>query len=144
MIPWRNSQPNSEYGQKIKFPTSVGSQKKEEHSRKTSASLWITTCHGKFLELGISDHLTCLLRNMYAGQEATVRTRRETVDWFNTGKGVHHGYILSPCLFNFCAENSMWNARLYDSQTGIKIARRNISNLTHADDTTQWQKVKKN
>ena len=136
MIPWRNSQPNSEYGQKIKFPTSVGSQKKEEHSRKTSASLWITTCHGKFLELGISDHLTCLLRTMYAGQEATVRTRRETVDWVNTGKGVHHGYILSPCLFNFCAENSMWNARLYDSQTGIKIARRNISNLRYADATT--------
>ena len=87
-------------------------------------------------EIGIPDHLTCLLRNLYANQEATVRTRHGTTDWFQIEKGVHQGCILSPCLFNFYAENIMRNAGLDKAQTGIKIARRNINNLRYADDTT--------
>ena len=86
--------------------------------------------------MGIPDHLTCLLRNLYAGQEATVRTGHGTTDWFQTGKGVRQSCILSPCLFNFCAEYIMRNARLDEAQAGIKIARRNISKLRYADDTT--------
>ena len=86
--------------------------------------------------MGIPDHLTCLLRNLYAGQEATVRTGHGTTDWFQTGKGVHKGYILSPCLFNLYAEYIMRNAGLDEAQTGIKIAGRNINNLRYADDTT--------
>ena len=84
----------------------------------------------------VPDHLTCLLRNLYAGQEATVRTGHGTTDWFQMGKGVHQGCILSPCLFNFYAEYIMRNAGLEETQTGIKIARRNINNLRYADDTT--------
>ena len=87
-------------------------------------------------EMGIPDHLTCLLRNLYAGQEATVRTGHETTDWFQIGKGVRQGCILSPCLFNFYAEYTMRNAGLEEAQAGIKIAGRNINNLRHADDTT--------
>ena len=87
-------------------------------------------------EMGIPDHLTCLLRNPYSGQEATVRTRRGTIDWFQTGKGVRQGCILTPCSFNFYAEYIMRNAGLEEAQAGIKIARRNISNLRYADDTT--------
>ena len=86
--------------------------------------------------MGIPDHLIYLLRNLYAGQEATVRTGHETTDWFQIGKGVHQGCILSPCLFNFYAEYIMRNAGLEEAQTGIKIAGRNISNLRDADDTT--------
>ena len=87
--------------------------------------------------MGIPDHLTCLLRNLYAGQEATVRTGHGTTDWFQIGKGVHQGCILSPCLFNvYDAEYIMQNARLDEGQAGIKIARRNINNLRYADDTT--------
>ena len=87
-------------------------------------------------EMGIPDHLTCLLRNLYAGQEATVRTGHGTTDWFQTGKGVRQGFMLSPCLFNFYAEYIMRNAGLEEAQAGIKIARRKISNLRYADDTT--------
>ena len=87
-------------------------------------------------EMRIPDHLTCLLRNLYAGQEATVRTRHGTTDWFQIGKGVHQGCILSPCLFNFYAEYSMRNAGLDEAQAGIKIARKNINNLRYADDIT--------
>ena len=87
-------------------------------------------------EMGIPDHLTCLLRNLYAGQEATVRTRHGTTDWFQIRKGVRQGCILSPCLFNFFAEYIMRNAGLEEAQAGIKIARRNIYNLRYADDTT--------
>uniref|UniRef100_A0A8B9YGV7 RNA-directed DNA polymerase n=1 Tax=Bos mutus grunniens TaxID=30521 RepID=A0A8B9YGV7_BOSMU len=87
-------------------------------------------------EMGIPDHLTCLLRNLYAGQEATVRTGHGTTDWFQIGKGVHQGCILSPCLFNFYAEYVMRNAGLEETQAGIKIAGRNLSNLRYADDTT--------
>ena len=85
--------------------------------------------------MGISDHLTCLLRDLYAGQEATVKTRLGT-DWFQTGKGVHQGCILSSCLFNFYAEYIMQNARLGEAQAGIRIVRRNINNLRYTDDTT--------
>jgi len=108
---------------KIKLPTSVGSSKKQESSRKTSTSalltmpkpltMWITTNCGKFFNrMGIPDHLTCLLTNLYAGQEATVRTGHGTTDWFQIRKGVHQGYILSPCLFKFYAEYIMQNAGL--------------------------------
>ena len=86
--------------------------------------------------MGIPDHLTCLLRNLYAGQKAIVRTGHGTTDWFQIGKGVCQGCILSPCLFNFYAEYIMRNAGLEESQAGIKIARRNINNLRYADDTT--------
>ena len=87
-------------------------------------------------EMGILDHLTCLLRNLYTGQEATVRTRHGTIDWFQIGKGVCQGCILSPCLFNFYVEYIMRNTGLEEAQAGIKIARRNISKLRYADDTT--------
>ena len=86
--------------------------------------------------MGIPDHLTCLLRNLYAGEEATVRTGHGTTDWFQIGKGVCQGCILSPCLFNFYAEYIMRNAGLEEAQAGIKIAGRNIKNLSYADDTT--------
>ena len=87
-------------------------------------------------ETGIPDHLTCLLRNLYEGKKATVRTRDRTMGWFQIGKGVHQGCILSPCLFNLYAEYIMRNARLNEAQTGIKIAGRNINNLRYTDDTT--------
>ena len=87
-------------------------------------------------EMGIPDHLTCLLRNLYAGQEATVRTGHGTIDWFQVGKGVPQGCILSPCLFNFYAEYIMRHAGLQEAQAKINIARRNINNLRYADDTT--------
>ena len=87
-------------------------------------------------EMGIPDHLTCLLRNLYAGQEATVRTGHGTTDWFQIGKGVYQGCVLSPCLFNLYAEYVMRNAGLDEAQAGIKIAGRNINNLRYADDTT--------
>ena len=86
-------------------------------------------------EMGIPDHLTCLLRNLYAGQEATVRPGHGTTDWFQIAKGVRQGCILSPCLFNFYAEYIMRNAGLEEAQAGIKIARRSINNLRYADDT---------
>ena len=121
-------------------------QKKQKSSGKTStfASLttlksltaWITRNCGKFLELGIPHHLTCLLRNLYAGQEATVRTEHRTTDWFQIAKGVRQGCILSPCLFNLYAEYIMRNAGLDEAQAGIKTAGRNSNNLRYADDTT--------
>ena len=129
----------------IKLPTSAGSSKKQESSRKMSTSvlltmpkpltLWITTKWKILKEMGIPDHLTCLLRNLYTGQESTVRTGHET-GWFQIGKGVRQGCILSPCLFNLYAEYIMGNARLDEAQAGIKIAGRNINNLRYADDIT--------
>ena len=86
--------------------------------------------------MGIADHLSCLLRNLYAGQEATVRTGHGTTDWFQIEKGVRQGCLLSPCLFNLYAEYIMWNSGLDEAQAGIKIAGRNINNLRYADDTT--------
>ena len=130
----------------IKLPISSGSSKKQEGSRKTSISALLTISkpltvdHNKLWkilkELGIPDHLTCLLRNLFAGQEATVRTGHGTTDWFPIGKGVCQGYILSPCLFNLYAEYIMRNAGLEEAQAGIKTAGRNINNLRYADDTT--------
>ena len=87
--------------------------------------------------MGVSDHPTCLLRNLYAGQEATIRTGHETIDQFQIGKGVWQGCILLPCLFNLHAEYIVWNARLDESHAGIKTAGRNINNLRYGDDTTQ-------
>ena len=86
--------------------------------------------------MGIPDHITCLLRNLYSGQEVTVRTGHETKDWFQIGKGIRQGCILSSNLFNFYAEYIMWTSRPDEAQAGIKVARRNINNLTYADDTT--------
>ena len=91
--------------------------------------------------MGIPHHLTCLLRNLYTGQEATVRTGHGTTDWFQIGKGVCQGYILSPCLFNFYAEYIMRNAGLEEVQAGIKIAGRNVNNFIYADDTTLMVEV---
>ena len=95
-------------------------------------------------EIGIPDHLTCLLRNLYADQEAAVRIGHGTTDWLQIGKGVRQGCILSPCLFNLYAEYIMRNAGLDETQAGIKIARKYINNLRYADNTTLWQKMKKN
>ena len=130
-----------------KLPTSARSWKKQEGSRKNIYFCFIDYAKafdcvdhkklGKILkEMGIPDHLTCLFRNLYAGQEATVRTGHGTTDWFQIGKGVHQGCILSPCLFNCSAEYIMRNAGLEEAQAGIKIARRNINNLIYTDDTT--------
>ena len=131
----------------IKLPTSTGSLRKQENSRKNIYFYFIDydkalDCvdHHKLWkilkEMGIPDHLTCLLRNLYAGQEATVRTGNGTTDWFQTGKGVRQGCILSPCLFNLYAEYIMRNAGLDEAQTGIKTAGRIINNLRYAHDTT--------
>ena len=132
---------------KIKLPTSAGPLKKQERSRKTSISalltmpkpltVWLTKKLWKILkEMGTPDHQICLLGNLYAGQEATVRNGHGTNDWFQIGKGVYQGCILSPCLFNLYAEYIMRNAGLDEAQTGIKIAGRNVNNLRYADDTT--------
>ena len=94
----------------------------------------------KTQETGIPDYCTCLLRNLYAGQEATIRTRHETMNWFQIGKEVHQGCILSPCLFNLDAENVMRNTGLDEAQAGIKISRTNINNLRYTDDITLGRK----
>ena len=99
-------------------------------------TVWITTNWKILKEMGIPDHPTFLLRSLYAGQEATVRTGHRTTDWFQIGKGVHQDCILSPCLFNLYAEYTMRNLELEEAQAGIKIAGRNINNLRYADDTT--------
>ena len=98
--------------------------------------MWITTLWKILKEMGIPDYFTCLLRNLYAGQEATVRTGHGTMDWFQMGTGVREGSILSPCLFNLYAEYITRNARLDEAHTGIKIAGRNVNNLRYTDDTT--------
>ena len=131
----------------IKLPTFIGSQRKQGNSRKNIYFHYIDypkafDCVGhntlwKILkEMGVPDDLTCLLRNLYAGQGATVRTKYETTDWFEIGKGLWQGCILSPCLFSLYAEYIMQNARLDEAKAGIKIAGRNINNLRQADDTT--------
>ena len=130
-----------------KLPTSAGSWKKQESSRKNIFFYFIDYAkafdcvdHNKLWkilkEMGIPDHLTCLLSNLYAGHQATVRTEHGTTDWFQIGKGVCQGCILSPCLFNFYAEYIMRNAGLEETQAGSKIAGGNINNLRYADDTT--------
>ena len=131
----------------IKSPTSTGSSKKQESSRKNIYFCFIDYAkafdcvdHNKLWkilkEMSIPDHLTCLLRNLYAGQEATVRTGHVTTDWLQIGKGGRQGCILSPCLFNLYAEYIMRNAGLEEAEAGIKVAGRNINNLRYADDTT--------
>ena len=128
------------------MPTFAGSSKKQESSKKTSfyftdyAKAFDCVDHNKLWkilkEMGIPDHFSCLRRNLYAGQEATVRIGHGITDWFQIGKGVHQDYILSPCLFNSYAECIMRNPGLEEAQAGIKIAGRNINNLRYADDTT--------
>src|SRR5574337_1089133 len=130
----------------IKLPTPTGSWKKQESSRKISISalltmpkpltVWIMINWKIMKEMGIPDHLTCFLINLYAGQEATVRTGHGTTYWFQIGKGVRQGCILSPCLFNFYAEYIMRNAGLEEAKAGIKIDGRNINNLRYADAPT--------
>ena len=129
-----------------KLPASVGSQKRQESSRKTSTSallttpkpltVWITTNWKILKEMGIPDQLTCLLRNLYTGEEATVRTRHGTTDWFQIGKGVRQGCVVSPCLFNLYAEYIKQNAGQDEAQAGIQSAGRNINNLRYVDDIT--------
>ena len=130
----------------IKLSTSVRSSKNQENSRKTSTSalltmpklltLWITINCGKFLKVGLPDCLTCLLRNLYGGQEAIVINVHRRTDWLQIGKGVHQGCILSSCLFNLNVEYIMRNARLDKAQAGIKTVGRNINNGRYGDDTT--------
>ena len=135
----------------IKLPASAGSLKKQESSGKNIYFCFIDyvrafDCvdHNKLWkvlkEMGIPDHLTYLLGNLYAGQEATVRTGHGTTHWFQIGKGVRQGCILSPCLFNFYAEYIVRNTGLEEPQAGIKIAGRNINNIRYADDTTHGRK----
>ena len=134
----------------IKLPTSVELSKKQESSRKTSTSslltmpkplaVWITTSWKILKEMGIPDHLTYFLRNLYADQEATIRTGHGTTDSFQIRKGVHQGCILSPCLFNLYAEYILRNTGLDEAQAGIKIARRNVNNLRYADTTLMGMK----
>ena len=138
----------------IKLPTSPGSSKKQDSSRKTSISalltmpkpltVWITINWKILKEMGIPDHLTCLLRNLYAGQEATVRTGHGTTDWFQIGKGIHQGCILSPCLSNLHGEYIMRNAELEEAQAEIRIAGRNIKSSDMQMTPALWQKVKRN
>ena len=128
------------------MPTSAGSSKKQEFQKNIYfcfidyAKAFDCLDHNKLwkilTEMGIPDHLTCLLRNLYAGQEVAVRTGHGKTDWFQIGKGVHPGCILSSCLFNLYAEYIMRNPGLEGPQAGIKIVRRNIKNLRYADDTT--------
>ena len=129
--------------QEIKLSTSAGSSKKQEFQKNIYSGFIDDTkafdCvdHNKLWkilqEMGIPDHLSCLLKNLYASQEATVRTGHGTTDWFQIGKRVCQGCTLSPCFFNLYAEYIMWNARLDEAQIGVKIARRNINNLRYAD-----------
>ena len=138
----------------IKLPTSAGSSKKQDSSRKTTVSalltmpnpliVWITTNWKILKETGIPDHLTCLLRNLYAGQEATVRTGLGTTDWFQIGKGVHQGCILSPCLFIFYAEYIMRNAGLEEAQAGSRLPGQISITFDMQMMPHLWQKVKKN
>ena len=136
----------------IEFPTSAGSLKNQEFQKNIYfcfidyAKAFDYVDHTKLWqilqEMGIPDHLTCLLRNLYAGQEATVRTGYGTTDWFQIGKGVHQDCMLLPCLFNLYAEYIMRNAGLDEAQAGIKIAGRNSSNLRYADDITLMAEIK--
>ena len=137
----------------IKLPTSAGSSRKQEFHRNVyfcsidCAKAFECVDHNKLWkilkEMGVPDHLSCLLRNLYADQETTVRTRQGATDWFQIRKGVRQGCISSPCLFNFSAEYIIRNAGLEEAQAGIKIAGRNVNNLRYADNTPLWQEAKK-
>ena len=130
----------------IKLPTSIGSSKKQEFQKNIYfcfidyAKAFDCVDHGKLWkilqEMGLPEHLSCLLRNLYAGQKATVRISHGTIDWFQIGEGVHQGYILSSCLFNLYAEDIIRNAGLEEAQAGIKIAGRDTNKPRYADDTT--------
>ena len=130
----------------IKLPTFIGSWRKQGNYRKNiyfcfidytkTLTAWITTNWEILKQMGIPDHLTCLLRNLYVGQDATVRTRHEMTDWFKIGKRVWQGCIWSPCLFKLYPEYIIWNAGLDESQAGMKIPGRNVNNLRYPDDTT--------
>ena len=134
------------------MPALAGSQKKTGNSRRTSTSassatltpliVWITTICGKFFKRWGYQTPTCFLRNLYAGQEATVKTLHETTDWFKVGKGICQCCILSPCLFNLYSVTIIQNAQLDEAQAGIKFDRRNINNFRYADDTTLMAKIK--
>ena len=136
----------------IKLPTSSGSSKNQESSRKTSTSallttpkplvMWITTNWKILKEIRIPDHFTCILKNLCAGQEATLRTRHGTTDWFKIGTGIYQGCILSPCLFNFYVEYIMRNVGMDDSQAGLKFARKTSTNSDMQMIPPLWQKVK--
>ena len=136
----------------IKLPTSAGSSKKQEFQKNIyfcfidSAKAFDCVDHNKLWkilqEMGMPDHLPCLLRNLYAGQEATVRTGHGTTDWFQIGKGIRQGCILSPCVFNLNAEYIMWNAGLDEAQSGIKTAGRNTNNLGYTDEITLREESK--
>ena len=138
----------------IKLPTSAGSWKKQEFQKNIYfcfidyVKAFDCVDHNKLWkilkEMGIPGNLICLLRNLYAGQEATVRTGHGTTDWVQIGKGVHQGCILSPCLFNFYAEYIMRNAGMEETQAGIKIVWRNINKLRYTVTPPLWQEVKKN
>ena len=140
--------------QEVQLPTSVGSQKKAREFQKNIYFCFIDYAKARdcvdnnklwkiLKEMGILDHLTCLLRHLYVGQGATVRTGNGTTDWFQIGKGVRQGCTLSPCLFKLYAEYMMRNAGLDEAQAGIKIAGENINNLSYADDTTLMVENKK-
>ena len=138
----------------IKLPTSVGSSKKQEFQKNIYfcfidyAKAFDCVDHNKLWkilkEMGIPDHLTCLLRNLYGGQEATVKTGHGTTDWFQIGKGVHQGCIMSSCLFNLYAEYIMQNSGLGEEQAGIKTAKRSINNSDMQITPPLWQKEKRN
>jgi len=136
---WRDRETRDQIARFLRSWTKQGNSRKTSTSASLTTSspltVWITTNCGKFLEMGVPDYLTCLLRNLYSGQEATVRTRYGTTDWFKIGKGVRQHCILSLCLFILHIEYIMWNARLDDSQAGFKTAGRNINNLRCADHT---------
>ena len=137
--------------QEIKLPTSTGSSKKARECQKNiffcfidyakALTMWITTNWKILKEMGIPDHLTCLLRNLYVGQGATVKTEHGKTDWFQIRKGIHQGCILSPCLLNLYAQYIMRNAGLDEAQAGLKISRRNINSLRCADDTTLMAEI---
>ena len=136
----------------IKFPTSAGSSKKQENSREASIyalltmpkplTLWITINWKILKEMGISEHLTCLLRTLYAGQEATVRTGHGTTDWFQIGQGVGQGCILSPCLFNLYSEYITWNAGLHKHKLESRLPREISISSDMQTTPPLWEKVK--
>ena len=136
----------------IKLPASVGLSKKQEFQKNICfidyTKAFDCVDHNKLWkilkEMGMPDHLTYLLRNLYTGQETTVRTGQGTTDWFQIGKGVHQGCILSPCLFSLHAEYIVQNAGLDEAQAGIKIVGRNVNNLRYTDDSTLMTEMKKN
>ena len=145
-FPHSQSLPSGSFHKPLILIPQRADRRKDNHRKLIKLITWTTALSNSMKlwampsrvtqEMGTPDHLTCLLRNLYSGQEATIRTRHGTIDWFQIGKGVHQGYTLSPCLFNLYAEYIMWNAGLNEAQAGIKTAGRSIKNLRYAGDTT--------